>query len=82
MANDLSWGELMIARAGIKETAKREGRPVEEVRKGIREAIAEARKSTDPRTAAKWADSPFGDRDPLPEEFVAWCARLLRENKM
>ena len=78
MSSELTLKEIMVARRSIQESARRSRQPLEKVLNEIREGIAEAMASTDPQVQTKWAEAPFGGGVPSPEEFVAWCARQIR----
>ncbi len=81
MEKSLTLGEIMSARRSLQELARRKRTTLDSVLREINEAIAEMRANTDPQVRAKWAESPFADRAPSPEEFVAWCAKLVREGE-
>ena len=67
--------ELKEAERSIKKSAAQQGLPVSVVRESIRKAIAEGMANPDPEVRAEWAKTPFKDRAPSPEEFVAWFTR-------
>lgn len=79
MSSELTLKEVMVARRSIQESARRSRQPLEKVLDEMREGIAEAMASPDPQVQAKWAEAPFGGGVPSPEEFVAWCARQVRD---
>lgn len=79
MENTLTLAEILSARRSLQELARRKRTTLDSVLHEINEAITEMRANTDPQVRAKWAESPFADRAPSPEEFVAWCAKLVRE---
>jgi len=81
MVHDLTLREILVARRSLQEVARRERKPLKAIMDEINEAIAEMRANTDPSVMAQWAQSPFADRAPSPEEFVAWCTRLVREKE-
>lgn len=74
----MTWAELQRAKQSLNLVAKREGKTLEEVRSDVKRAIAEARSNPDPAVRARWALSPFSGREPSPEEFVAWCAKMAQ----
>ena len=81
MENTLTLGEILSARRSLQELARRKRTTLDSVLREINEAIAEMRANPDPQVRAKWAESPFADRAPSPEEFIAWCAKLVREGE-
>ncbi len=81
MKEDLTLVDLQNAERSLQEVARREKKPLEEVLDGIRETITEAMSNPDPQIQARWAESPFLDRVPTPEEFIAWCAKQVQEGK-
>lgn len=68
--------ELQNARRSLKKVASCEGVPLQIVMENVTDAIQQARLNPDPQVRAMWSASPFSDRCPSPEEFVAWCAKL------
>jgi len=82
MSSELTLKEIMVARRSIQESARRSRQPLEKVLNEMRDGIAEAMANPDPQVRAKWAEAPFGGRVPSPEEFVAWCARLVQEEQV
>ena len=66
------------AKKALKQLAKREGVSVETVRHEIEIAIAEARKSTDPKAQAFWKSVPHKGEYPTPEEVIVHLAGMTR----
>lgn len=80
MTTPLSTLELQLAELTLHRVALLNRVPLEEVRRSITVAITAGRENPDPEVRARWAEAPFGDRMPTPEEFVAWCARMVATN--
>ncbi len=66
------------AERALKQLAKKEGVSVEAVRHEIEIAIAEARKSTDPKAQAFWKAVPHKGEYPTPEEVIVHLAGMTR----
>lgn len=66
------------AKNALKQLAKQEGVSVETVRHEIEIAIAEARKSTDPKAQAFWKTVPRKGEYPTPEEVIVHLAGMTR----
>ena len=71
--------ELGYARTHLAEVARRNGVSLDEVRSSITETIRTEMMNPDPAIRREWAESPFGGREPTPEEFVAWMTRQAVE---
>lgn len=72
-------GIVAAGRRAIQEVACREGISEAEVRAEMTFAIREAYDLNNPM----WANSPFTDGVPTPEEFIVWVAELGPEmNKL
>jgi len=69
---------VVKAERALKQLAKKEGVSVETVRHQIEIAIAEARKSTDPKAQAFWKTVPHKGEYPTPEEVIVHLAGMTR----
>lgn len=76
MSNYRIYKQIMEAgRRAIREVARREGISEAEVRTEMAFSIREAYDLNNPM----WANSPFTDGVPTPEEFIVWTAELVRK---
>ena len=76
MSNYKNNKQVMEAgRRAIREVARREGISEAEVRAELEFSIREAYDPNNPM----WANSPFTDGVPTPEEFIIWTAELVRK---
>ncbi len=78
---ELTLSDILSGRHALQVVARRERKSLNEVRGDVQAAIDEMLANPDPQIRAKWAASPFADRAPSPEEFIAWCANLVREGE-
>lgn len=69
---------VVKAERALKQLAKKEGVSVETVRHEIEIAIAEARKSTDPKAQKFWKTVPHKGEYPTPEEVIVHLAGMTR----
>lgn len=60
----------------IKQTAKRNGVSVKEVRRELSEMIKVGMSSTDPEATEFW--SQFGGKAPSPEQFIAVLSAAVK----
>ena len=79
MKNNFTRKELNSARKAIAALAVRDGVPESIVREQITEAIKAAMENPDPAVQARWKDTPFDGAAPTPEEFIALCAREVKD---
>lgn len=70
---------LKTAAKALREIALREHVPVEVIREQIQGIILEWMESTDPQAQEHREKIPRAGEIPTPEEFVAYCAELVRE---
>ena len=76
MSNYKNNKQVMEAgRRAIREVARREGISEAEGRAELEFSIREAYDLNNPM----WANSPFTDGVPTPEEFIIWTAELVRK---
>ena len=76
MSNYKNNKQVMEAgRRAIREVARREGISEAEVRAELEFSIRESYDLNNPM----WANSPFTDGVPTPEEFIIWTAELVRK---
>lgn len=76
MSNYRNNKQVMEAgRRAIREVARREGISETEVRAEMAFSIREAYGLNNPM----WANSPFTDGVPTPEEFIVWTADLVKK---
>ena len=71
--------ELRKARESITMTAIEYGVPEAEVRAEMKKAMDAGRRDPDPAVQARWATFRYKGPEPTPEEFIAWCARAVKD---
>ncbi len=81
MMKELTLSDILSGRHALQEVARRERKSLDEVRGDVQAAISEMQSNQDPQVRARWAASPFAERTPSPEEFIAWCANTVREDR-
>ena len=81
MKDRFTFDEIREAELSLRQVAARNHISYSKVKSEITIAITAAKKSQDPAVMANWASSPFYDRTPTPEEFVAWCTRLINKTR-
>lgn len=77
----LTKSEVKKAERALKEVAVQHGITLSEVRENICGIINESMNCADPAVRALWESAPFGHQKPTPGEFVAWCTRLVHEQR-
>jgi len=65
----------------LEQIAKKNGVPVEDVRKEIEMAIAAAQNNPDPEVQKEWSKMKFKNDTPTPEEFIKYMAKRVRNGK-
>lgn len=68
---------LKAARRAIIAIASREGKPVEEIRANIKQAIQCGMSNPDPTVQNLWKTIPYAGESPEPEELILWAMTQL-----
>jgi hypothetical protein len=71
--------KLRVAQNALRKLAMREGKPVAEIRKEIREAIFVGLCNPDPKIQAYWKQIAHNGDVPTPEEVIAFLADEARQ---
>ncbi len=69
------------AKKAIEAVAQREGLPVEQVRAEIAKAMTVGQNNPNPQVRAFWDMIPHTEKEPTPEELVAFLAHQTIVNR-
>lgn len=67
------------AERALKQFSKKEGIPLEEIRREIQIATDDAMKNADSTAQALWDEMNYKGEKPTPEEVIAFLATKLKE---
>lgn len=73
--------QLKRAAGTIRQIARENGMPEEEVRMDLRKAMQAGRHNPDPSVQGRWKEFPYAGSEPTVEEFILWLSEMVRSTR-